>query len=94
MEQQQFQAGVFVALGDIRKMYNSVRLGEREVHLHRFLWRDTEDAEIEDFAITRVNFGDKPAGCIAQVAMQETANLPPFSHSKEEKRAGGRHLCR
>lgn len=81
-----FRAGVFAALGDIRKMYNSVWLEEREVHLHRFLWRDTEDAEIEDFAITRVNIGDKPAGCIAQVAMRETANLPPFSHFKEEKR--------
>ena len=80
-----FRAGVFAALGDIRKMYNSVWLEEREVHLHRFLWRDTEDAEIEDFAITRVNIGDKPAGCIAQVAMRETANLPSFSDFKEEK---------
>lgn len=81
-----FRAGVFAALGDIRKMYNSVWLEEREVHLHRFLWRDTEDAEMEDFAITRVNIGDKPAGCIAQVAMRETANLPSFNHFKEEKR--------
>ncbi|XP_023810653.1 uncharacterized protein LOC105357885 [Oryzias latipes] len=81
-----FRAGVFAALGDIRKMYNSVWLEEREVHLHRFLWRDTEESEIEDYAITRVNIGDKPAGCIAQVAMRETANLPPFSHLKEERR--------
>ncbi|XP_058503794.1 uncharacterized protein LOC131471311 [Solea solea] len=81
-----FRTGIFAALGDIHKMYNSVWLEEREVHLHRFLWRDTEDAEIEDFAITRVNIGDKPAGCIAQVAMRETANLPSFSHFKEEKR--------
>ena len=35
---------------------------------------------------SRVNIGDKPAGCIAQVAMRKTANLPPFSHFKEEKR--------
>ncbi|CAI5671305.1 unnamed protein product [Oreochromis niloticus] len=81
-----FRAGVYAALGDIRKMYNSVWLEDREVHLHRFLWRDTEDAGIEDYAITRVNIGDKPAGCIAQVAMRETANLPSFSHFKEEKR--------
>ncbi|XP_060783164.1 uncharacterized protein LOC132890373 [Neoarius graeffei] len=80
-----FRTGVFTALGDIRKMYNSVWLEEREVHLHRFLWRDTEDAEIEEFAITRVNIGDKPAGCIAQVAMRETASLPSFNHFKEER---------
>ncbi|CAI5644747.1 unnamed protein product [Oreochromis niloticus] len=77
---------VYAALGDIRKMYNSVWLEDREVHLHRFLWRDTEDAGIEDYAITRVNIGDKPAGCVAQVAMRETANLPSFSRFKEEKR--------
>lgn len=81
-----FRTGVYAALGDIRKMYNSVWLENREVHLHRFLWRDTEDTEIEDFAITRVNIGDKPAGCIAQVAMRETANLPAFNHFKEERR--------
>lgn len=81
-----FRAGVFAALGDIQKMYNSVWLEEKEVHLHRFLWRDSEDAEIEDFAITRVNIGDKPAGCIAQVAMRETASLPQFTQFKEEKR--------
>ncbi|KAI3368470.1 hypothetical protein L3Q82_025481 [Scortum barcoo] len=33
-------------------MYNYVWLEGREVHLHWFLWCNTEDAEIEDFAIT------------------------------------------
>ncbi|XP_070408825.1 uncharacterized protein [Nothobranchius furzeri] len=81
-----FWTGVFAALGDIRKMYNSVWLEAREVHLHRFLWRDTEESEIEEYAITRVNMGDKSAGCIVQIVMRETANLPSFSHFKEEKR--------
>ena len=81
-----FRAGVFAALGDIRKMYNSVWLEDEEVHLHRFLWRDSEEDQIEDYAITRVNIGDKPAGCIAQLAMRETVNLPQFSHLREEKR--------
>ncbi|KAK7889795.1 hypothetical protein WMY93_025355 [Mugilogobius chulae] len=81
-----FRAGVYAALGDIRKMYNSVWLEDQEVHLHRFLWRDSEDQAIEDYAITRVNIGDKPAGCIAQVAMRETANLPQFRHFTAERR--------
>ncbi len=67
-------------------MYNSVWLEDREVHLHRFLWRDTEEEELGEYAITRVNIGDKPAGCIAQLAMRETANLPQFSHLREERR--------
>ena len=80
-----FRGGTNAALGDIRKMYNSVWLEDREMHLHRFLWRDSEDKELEEYAITRVNIGDKPAGCIAQLAMRETANLLPFAHLEEER---------
>ncbi|XP_060762681.1 uncharacterized protein LOC132872105 [Neoarius graeffei] len=35
---------------------------------------------------TAAVIGDKPAGCIAQVAMRETASLPSFNHFKEERR--------
>lgn len=81
-----FRKGVFGVLGDLHKMYNSVWLEEREMHLHRFLWRDTPEEEIEEYAITRVNIGDRPAGCIAQLAMRETAGLAAFAHMKEERR--------
>lgn len=37
-----FRRGVYDVLGDIKKRYNSVRLEEREMHLHRFLWRDDQ----------------------------------------------------
>ncbi|KAJ8346500.1 hypothetical protein SKAU_G00279010 [Synaphobranchus kaupii] len=81
-----FRMGEYAALGDIRKMYNSVWLKEREVHLHRFLWRDTPEEKIGEYAITRVNIGDRLAGCIAQLAMRETARLTQFAHMKEERR--------
>ncbi|KAJ8285934.1 hypothetical protein GJAV_G00032640 [Gymnothorax javanicus] len=81
-----FRRGVFAALGDIKKMYNSVWLEDQEVHLHRFLWRGSEEEELGEYAVTRVNIGDKPAGCIAQLAMRETANLPQFSYLEEERR--------
>ncbi len=81
-----FREGEHAAIGDITKMYNSVWLEEQEVHVHRFLWRDSPEDEIEDYAVVRVNMGDKPAGCIAQVAMRETAMLPQFSDMKEERR--------
>lgn len=67
-------------------MYNSVWLENKEVHLHGFLWRDNPEEVIEVFAVVRVNIGDKPAGCIAQVAMRETANLPQFAAMVEERR--------
>lgn len=67
-------------------MYNSVWLKDKEVHLHCFLWRDNPEDDVKVFAVVRVNIGDKPAGCIAQVAMRETANLPQFADMVEERR--------
>ena len=49
----------------------------------RFLWRDSGDEEHP--AITTVNMGDKPAGCIAQFAMRETSNLPQFMHLEADR---------
>lgn len=60
-----FRKGVFGALGDIGKIYNLAWLEEQEMHLHRFLWRDTPEGEMEEHAIIEVNVGDRPAGCIA-----------------------------
>ncbi|KAI7800929.1 gag-pol fusion polyprotein, partial [Triplophysa rosa] len=65
-----FRSGIYAALGDIRKMYNS-------------------EEELGEYAITRVNIGDKPdvmQGVIAQFAMHETANLASFVHLVEERR--------
>lgn len=81
-----FRSRMYAALGDVKKMYNSVWLKDEVVHLHRFLWRDDPKEEIGEFAVVRVNICDKPAGCIAQVAMRETANLPQFASMTEERR--------
>lgn len=56
----------------------SVWLEDKEVHLHRFLWTDNPEDEIEVFVVIRVNISDKAASCIDQVAVRETANLPQF----------------
>lgn len=55
------------------------------MQLHRFLWKDTQEEEIGEYAITRVNVRDCPAGCIAQLAMHETARLTKLAHLKEER---------
>lgn len=47
-----FRRDVPAALGDIKKIYNYMWLEELEMRLHRFLWRDTEDGKIEEYAIT------------------------------------------
>lgn len=56
------------------------------MHLHRFLWRNRQDEEIREYVITWMNIGDRPAGCIVQMAMRETARLTKFSHLEEECR--------
>lgn len=66
-----------------KKMDNSVWLEDHEVHLHHFLWQDSKVEDIE-YAIARVNIGNNPVGCIAQV--RETASLPWFCYLKEEWR--------
>lgn len=42
------------------------------------------EEELKEYAITRVNIGDRPAGCIAQLSMRETAKLSTFAHLMEE----------
>lgn len=46
---------------------------------------ETEEEELEEYAITRANIAEKPAGCIAQLAMRESANLPSFAYLKKEQ---------
>ena len=61
---------------DLSKFYQSVLACERDQHLRRVLWRDGEEEKNPSvFLTTTVNFGDKPAGCIAQTAVRETARL-------------------
>ncbi len=55
---------------------------EAAQHVRRILWRFGDRAkEPTIFLTTRVNFGDRPAGCIAIAAVQETATR--FGKGKE-----------
>ena len=78
-----FREGQFALAGDIKKMYHCVHLSLTDIHTHRFLWRDlnvTKDPDV--YAMTRVSFGDKPAGAIATVALRKTALECAESHPK------------
>jgi len=49
---------------------------ERDQHLRRVIWRGGDEKRRPDIYVsTTVNFGDKPAGCVAQTAVRETAKL-------------------
>jgi hypothetical protein len=60
---------------DISKFYQCVEADEAAQHVRRILWRfgdKSKDPTI--FVTTRVNYGDRPAGCIAIAAVRETAD--------------------
>lgn len=59
-------------IGDVKKMYNTVKTRTIEQHTHRFLWRDINiNRESDTYVIQRVSFGDKPSGAIATVATKK-----------------------
>ena len=63
-------------IGDVKKMYHTVKTKTIEQHTHRFLWRDMNTNRNSDtYVIQRVSFGDKPSGAIATVSMRKTAEL-------------------
>jgi hypothetical protein len=69
-----FREGKHAFMGDIAKMYHSIDMPLREQMTHLFLWRDMEtERKPSTFAMTAVNFGDKPSATIAQVALRKSA---------------------
>jgi len=68
---------------DLSKFYNCVLADEEAQHTRRVMWRfGDENAKPSTYVTTTVNFGDKPAGCIAIAAARETAEM--FGRGKEE----------
>ena len=71
-----FRENEIAFIGDIKKMYHTVRTGVIEQHTHRFLWRDMDvTREPDTYVIQTVSFGDKPSGTIATVALRKTAEM-------------------
>ncbi len=59
---------------DLSKFYQKVEADELTQHMRRILWRDCDGSkEMRIYVTTTVNFGDRPAGCIAIAALRETA---------------------
>ena len=63
-------------MGDVKKMYHTVKTRTIEQHTHRFLWRDMNiNREPDTYVIQRVSSRDKPSGAIATMAMRKTAEM-------------------
>nr|XP_054775091.1 uncharacterized protein LOC129283281 [Lytechinus pictus] len=69
--------------GDISKMYHRVSIPERDMNVHRYLWRDMETDKKPDVYIMKVvTFGDKPAPAMAQLALRMTAEAAEARYPK------------
>ena len=66
--------------GDIKKMYNTIKLSEEDQQVQRFLWRDLNlNAEPDHYCLTTVSYGGRPAAAFAGLALTKTTEM-----SKEE----------
>lgn len=71
-----FRERKVVIVGDIRKMYHTIKINVVDQHTHRFLWRNMDTSRDPDvYAMQVVSFGDKPAGNIAVAALKKTAEM-------------------
>jgi hypothetical protein len=69
-----FRENQTAVVADVKKMYNTVHIGAKESHCHRFLWRDmdsTKDPGI--YIIERNSFGSRPAAAVAIAALHLVA---------------------
>ena len=63
-------------VGDISKMFHSIEIPHHDQMTHLFFWRSGDKEKLPEdslYAITRVNMGDRPSACIAQVCLRKAA---------------------
>ena len=79
-----FRNGRVGAAADLNKFHNQVYLVDEDVHMQRFFWRgmNTEIAP-QTYAVPVVNFGVKPANCIATCALRKSADRFASSYPVE-----------
>lgn len=69
-----FRENIVAVCGDLFKMFQQVRYAlDRDIHLHRFLWRNGEDREPDVYAMKVLIFGDKCSPALANTAVNLTA---------------------
>ena len=65
-------------VADISKMYRAIELTPSDRDLHRFTWRSSPDATLQDFRMTRVTFGVSSSSFVANMAVKQ--NAADFAH--------------
>ena len=80
-----FREGFEAYIGDVKKMYHTIRLDPDDQQTHRFLWRDFRvNEKPEKYMMQVVSFGDRQAATIAQLALRKTADLAGEEYNEEK----------
>ena len=73
-------------IGDIRKVYHTLKITMPDQQTHRFLWRDLNPVKKpEEFAMKGVSFGDKLSATIVQLALRKTADFATNDKNQRQK---------
>ncbi|XP_068203549.1 uncharacterized protein [Palaemon carinicauda] len=67
---------------DISKMYHQLSIQLEDHHVHRFLWRGSEDGPPKTYVKTVLMFRDKPAAAMTQIALHNKAEEVKLVHLK------------
>ena len=70
-----WRAVEYALMVDLQKAYQAIHTGDLELHLRRFLFRESPEQPWEIFAFTRATFGDVSAGLVLEVAKRKVAEL-------------------
>ena len=60
-------------LYDLKKAYNSLKVGPMETHIRRFKWRESPQNPWRNFTYARVTFGDEVAALALELAKRVVA---------------------
>ena len=60
-------------IADVSRMYRAIRLTELDKDLHRFVRRDSPNAPLQDYRMTRVTFGVSASSFIANMCVKQNA---------------------
>ena len=84
-----FRSYIVGLIGDISKMYQSIKAGIVEQHCRRVIWQGCDtNKEFETYVLSTVTYGDVCAGCITTSALRLTAEM--FKSVNED--AASKHI--
>ena len=69
-----FRSHRHVCTWDLKKAYNSVQTGPKELHIRRMVWRVSADQPWKIYGINAMHFGDRPASTGLEIAKAITAD--------------------